>query len=105
MTETPKRIQRRRTKGWRMPPNTVYVGRPSKWGNPFKVGVVSAYAGGRKIQDLRYAYSIYRAVAPENAMLVAEAQRELKGKNLACWCPLDGPCHADVLLEIANERV
>ena len=43
MTETPKRIQRRRTKGWRMPPNTVYVGRPSKWGNPFKVGVVSAW--------------------------------------------------------------
>ena len=34
----PRRIQRKRTRGWRMPPNTVYVGRPSKWGNIFHVG-------------------------------------------------------------------
>lgn len=35
---TPQRIQRKRTKGWKMPENTVYVGRPSKWGNPFTIG-------------------------------------------------------------------
>ncbi len=103
----PNRIQRKRTKGWRMPPNTVYVGRPSKWGNPFAVGKASAYAGGRVNQNLRHAYPLYRAVAPENVALVEAARQELAGKNLACWCkvsvyPEDGHCHADVLLEMAN---
>lgn len=75
----PKRIQRKRRKGWKMPANSVYVGRPTKWGNPFVVG-----------KDWRQSYFTCMDAA-------------LRGKNLACWCPLDQPCHADVLLEIANK--
>lgn len=87
----PKRIQRKRTKGWRMPPNTVYVGRPSKWKNPW---ISSNYT----------ATEAFRHYWPEKFPgLVKEAKKELKGKNLACWCKLSEPCHADVLLEIANK--
>jgi hypothetical protein len=67
-----------------MPEGAVYVGRPSKWGNPF-------YA----IEPYRWSITIERR---------AEIRRELGGKDLACWCPLDKPCHADVLLEIANDE-
>jgi len=81
----PKRIQRRRTKGWRMPEGAVYVGRPTRFGNPFRTGVpamdVDAYRGW---------------------ISQAQARAFLRGKDLACWCKLDQPCHADVLLEIAN---
>ena len=89
----PKRIQRRRTKGWRMPPGTVYIGRGSKWGNPF-----SATDAGRVQAVTRFAVEI----APSLPV------GELRGKDLACWCPLVGKdgkptqCHADILLEIAN---
>lgn len=105
--EKPVRVQLRRTKGWRMPANTVKVDRTTKWGNPFKPGVPCAYTGGRPVQDTRHAFTLYRAVAPDNEALVAVARAELRGKNLACWCPIepyavDGCCHADVLLEIAN---
>lgn len=61
----PKRIQRRRTKGWRMPPGAVYVGRPTVLADRVDVS-------------------------------------ELRGRDLACWCPLDAPCHADLLIELAN---
>ncbi len=70
-----------------MPANAVYVGRPSRWGNPFS----GDDAVGR-----------YRAYLNENPGLVAAIKRELRGKDLACWCGLDKPCHADVLLEVAN---
>lgn len=76
------RVQRKRTKGWKMPPNTVYVGRPTRWGNPFTTA--DAY---------RQAVEI---VKPDI--------RELKGMNLACWCSLDKPCHADVLLKLAGQN-
>ncbi|MCK0531492.1 DUF4326 domain-containing protein [Sphingobium sp. MAH-33] len=90
-----------------MPENTVKVDRTTKWGNPFKPGVSCAYTGGRPVQDKRHAFVLYRAVASDNEALVAAAQAELRGKNLACWCPIephasDGCCHADVLLELAN---
>ena len=107
----PKRIQRKRTKGWKMPPNTVYVGRPTKWGNPF----ASNFAGLRKHEQGKVRGSLaerYRAwVNVCNHLSTIDIPRittELRGKDLACWCPLvdkDGkpvPCHADVLLEIAN---
>lgn len=87
----PQRIQQKRTKGWKMPENTVYVGRPTKWGNPFK-----AEEFGRAAAVERY--RAYIAESP----LREEAKRELAGKNLSCWCSLDGPCHADILLAIAN---
>ncbi|QOT15911.1 DUF4326 domain-containing protein [Paenarthrobacter sp. YJN-5] len=115
---SPQRIQRKRTKGWRMPENTVYVGRGSKWGNPFAVGsdfIISERFGYGTAQLLTLsslhpddAVTLYglwianhhRADGPHPHR--GMARDELAGKNLACWCPLDQPCHADVLLELAN---
>jgi hypothetical protein len=99
---TPRRIQRKRTKGWGMPENTVYVGRPTKWGNPFIPGKDNPFIPDRKVEDLRHAVCLYRAHATLNKELVEAAKFELRGKDLACWCPLNQPCHADVLLELAN---
>lgn len=93
----PRRIQLRRTKGFKLPPNTISVARPSRWGNPFIIG-----------NDFRgMPINRSKAVALFEKSLTLEervaAKAELKGKNLACYCPLDGgPCHADVLLKIAN---
>jgi hypothetical protein len=98
----PKRVQLSRAKGWRMPPNTVKVDRTTKWGNPFRPGKPSAYSVGRPVADKRHAFVLFRAVAPMNAALVAAARDELRGKNLACWCPFGTDCHADVLLQLAN---
>ena len=92
---SPQRIQRKRIKGWRMPPNTVSVARPSPWGNPWRVGV--------HCETAAEAVTLYRSYLAGPAKTVAEAARkELRGKNLACFCPLHLPCHADVLLELAN---
>ena len=89
----PVRIQRKRVKGWRMPPNTVYVGRPSKWGNPWRV-----------YDDVtnEEACEMYRGLLMNNQEFKSIIRAELRGKNIACWCRLDQPCHADILLEIAN---
>ena len=98
----PERIQRKRTKGWRMPPNTVYVGRPSRWGNRFTI----EESGSAEQAVLDYEYWIgWDTEAPVHfgKALREAVRRELRGKNLCCWCPLDQPCHADVLLEIAND--
>ena len=97
-----KRIQRKRTKGWQMPEGAVYVGRPTKWGNPFKAGEEIPFLPGRRVADNRHAASLYAGHAPLQPLLRAAARDELKGRDLACWCPLDQPCHADTLLEIAN---
>lgn len=89
-----------------MPANTVKVDRTTPWGNPFVVGKPGgAYTA--KVQDRRHAWQLYRSIATENTKLVAAAREQLRGKNLACWCPLPVPgavdeCHAAVLLEIAN---
>lgn len=101
-TQTPIRIQRRSTKGWRMPPNTAYVGRPTIFGNPFMVGQEIPFLPGRRVADKRHAFSLFVGHAPLQSRLVAAAKEQLRGKNLACWCPRTEPCHADVLLEIAN---
>ncbi len=115
---TPQRIQLRRTKGWQMPENTVVVARPTKWGNPF----VIHHPGHAKAKPMTpaLATSGFRSMVekesgwfpvplpwpkgkiPAQFTTVADVQSELRGKNLACWCPLDQPCHADVLLELAN---
>lgn len=105
----PERVQLRRTKGWRMPPDTVKVCRPGPFGNPFtfkaaedagftRKGAVSAFedwlagnpwaCGADRFEDRRQA--------------ILARMPELRGKNLACWCRLDAPCHADVLLRLAN---
>lgn len=112
----PTRIQRRRIKGWVTPPHTVYVGRPSRWGNPFYIGTANSkdeYACATAKEAVsKYANMMvsYRHPAPNNGLdkfyislaNIQSIQYELRGKNLSCWCALDQPCHADVLLEIAN---
>jgi hypothetical protein len=101
----PERIQRQRTKGWRMPDNTVYVGRPTKFGNPFQVGKFM-YLTGPKTGQMASASDVvdmFRNKLTRTPDAVEVIRAELAGKNLACWCPLAKPCHADVLLEIANE--
>ena len=153
----PKRIQRQRTKGWRMPENTVYVGRPTLFGNPFVYHDVSrglVRFGPKHLErfgrawdyegrcsgpgashdmwfsaddivktDVRWAtreelVELFRLTLtdPTPGMRMAYPSRggrfvkltpyeircELAGKDLACWCKPGDPCHADVLLEIAN---
>lgn len=92
----PKRIQRKRTKGWKMPKGAVYVGRPTKWGNPFVVTADKSL--GQIVLEYRLMIGSNMWTSPSKQ----EIKDELRGKDLACWCPLDQPCHADVLLEIAN---
>ena len=91
----PRRIQLRRSKGWRKPPDTVVVARPSRWGNPFRVSV----DGTRAECVVRYRAAL---LAGELDVTVDDVRTELRGHDLACWCPLDEACHADVLLEVAN---
>lgn len=127
----PERIQLSRRKGWRMPPNTVNVARPTIFSNPFKIGSPSGCDFGDggpepliKAMTREQCVEFYRTMSqgiltPEmhpNGHRWVERLRakiggyypfewiasELRGKNLACWCPLDGPCHADVLLKLAS---
>ena len=80
-----------------MPPNTVYVGRPTLFGNPFKLTCESQ----REMMVRQYRRLLMHR---EKAAYREKIRRELKGKNLACFCPTDKACHADVLLEIANGK-
>jgi hypothetical protein len=122
----PQRIQLRRTKGWRKPEGAVVVSRPSKWGNPFRVEQVdplhvSEY-GGRWFVDDGVGCEFFQArddaeshavdcfqsdiLGNRAAITVEEIRSELAGRDLACWCSLLARrCHANVLLEIANEVV
>ncbi len=100
-----ERIQLRRTKGWRNPEGAVVVAWPSKWGNPWTVD--PARATNPPSNECRATaaevVAIYRDwVAYAAPFTVDDVRRELAGRDLACWCPLDQPCHADVLLELAN---
>jgi len=105
----PDRIQIRRTKGWRMPPNTVKVDRSTQWGNnAARIGDDISYhtagctsATAADVVDLyRRFMAAPRAADPEGfAAWIAP----LRGKNLACWCKPGTPCHADLLLELANQ--
>ena len=121
----PVRVQLRRTKGWRKPDNTVVVARPSKWGNPNRamrcadgwsvfvgkiewwierVGIVTREEAVAEAIRL-YRIGIERWADDEYGDEddpIATALAPLRGKNLACWCPIGTPCHADVLLELAN---
>ena len=116
---SPQRIQRQRTRGWRMPEGAVYVGRPTKWGNPWQVGgdaqIVMRDTPKGETQRLSLVrmwpetvVALYRIYITHASIydIGLDAKRldlsELRGKDLACWCPLSSPCHADVLLELAN---
>jgi hypothetical protein len=105
----PIRIRRSRAKGARLTaPNRlpiVCVSRPSQWGNPFSNALATATAANKPGLRARAVAQFRRALLTEDGSLpfdVGQVRRELRGKNLACWCPLDEPCHADVLLEVAN---
>lgn len=119
-----KRVQS--TKGWRMPEGTIYVGRPSKWSNPYTVDLMRSRSVGYQLlgtdpsmqQLLKDSVAAFRCdltYGPDSAwwwwgphtqiIKIKGALAELRGHDLACLCPLDQPCHADVLLELANEAV
>lgn len=106
----PKRIQRKRTKGWRMPAGAVYVGRPTVFGNPWTKNDaeywLAAGTDWRQWVVGRYdAELTQRGGTGELEFVTVEQIRDqLRGKDLACWCPLDAACHADVLLRVANEE-
>ncbi len=105
-----------------MPSNTVVVARPSKWGNPYRIersdtgdpnddegpliidgnGRLLNYVGDWATDRTTWKNVRERVVSLFRADAVHMNLAELRGKNLACWCPLDQPCHADVLLELAN---
>lgn len=91
-----------------MPANTVYVGRGSKWGNPHKVGISLALNGDGSYRCMTPADAVARYRDEYLPFWIGEKKLDpakLRGKNLACWCPLDQPCHADVLLELANKPI
>ena len=102
---TPKRIQRRRVKGWRMPAGAIYVGRPTKWGNHIKVGDYGKSPQARRTAHWLAVLDFEKSIEwnPEGEAYKEAARRELRGHDLACFCRLDEPCHADVLLRLANE--
>jgi hypothetical protein len=96
-----------------MPGNSVYVGRPTRWGNPYEIDsnllTVTSPGGGVVIACESLAECRACAAQEYRGWLLREGVddsrqwlKRLRGKDLACWCPLDQPCHADVLLELAN---
>ena len=100
---TPQRVWKRRTKGWRMPSNTVSVTRPGPWGNLFGVhphdgGQAAAVAIFRDWLAGKYPNS-----EPKRREWILKNLPSIRGKNLACFCEPGTPCHADVLLELANK--
>ncbi len=104
----PRRIQRKRTKGWRKPAGAISVCRPGKWGNPFKILAPAACELAAMIGDPFYADSAEDAVAKYSEWIQTQPKLlrhlvELRGHDLMCFCAEDSPCHADVLLRLANE--
>ena len=120
----PKRIQQRRTAGWRKPEGAVAVGRGTRWGNPFRIGDSARvwHLPGGSTNPRELYLDCFTVLAPWHAVALFRHAMEgdpnwypdgwqpgivpdltaLRGKDLMCWCPLAQPCHADVLLELAN---
>jgi hypothetical protein len=97
-----ERIRLRRAKGWRKPEGAITVARPSSWGNPFRLGeVVRTDEGVEVTLDRDAMIALYRCWLAGQRELVERARAELAGHDLACWCPFDAACHADVLLRVA----
>ena len=90
----------RASMGWKKPANTIYVGRPTVWGNPYVVG--SQLMNGETLTAEK-AVELYEQHLAEN-FNERDIRHCLRDKDLACWCALNQPCHADVLLRIANSR-
>jgi hypothetical protein len=96
----PKRIQLSRRKGYRKPADAVVVSRPGPFGNPFRLlpGEDRDVAVNLFAQWMRDPKGVY----VDRWWGIRDRLSELRGKDLACWCPLGEPCHGDVLLELAN---
>lgn len=107
----PRRIQRKRIKGWRLadecanPNGYVVVSRPGKWGNPFETAEEFRFwlETGKWPPTWPYPHRGSEAVSRRIAKELRNSLEELRGKDLVCWCALDADCHADVLLEISNQ--
>ena len=93
----PRRVQRTRRKP--LPDMAIYVGRPTPFGNPVKI----KDAGSHEEAVKWYRLWLTKTKLEGEARLIRELLPTISGYDLACWCPLDKPCHADVLLELANE--
>ena len=89
----PQHLPRQRTRGWRKPVNAVYVGRPSRWGNPYRLGRDGTAAACGALVRVRYA---------QNVRYCQEVWVTLAGHAVLCWCAPGAPCYADVLLQWAN---
>lgn len=99
-----RRVQRQRTKGWRMPPDSVYVGRPSRWGNEITPDMLDVYdrpLGLERAVDL-YRLATLRFIEEGEPDDVEAWLAPLRGKTLVCWCAPTALCHADVLLELSR---
>lgn len=95
------RIQRRRERGFRLPPNTLCVDRTSKYGNPYKMTVDTA-------EERQFVIRMFKSDLWWRKELVREFLSECEEKgieHIACFCPLDVPCHGDVWLEVWNEHL
>jgi hypothetical protein len=119
----PTRIQRKRTAGWKKPQGAVYVGRGTRWGNPWVIaetgtGWAVSWAGARDqvphglrteviANDRRDAHALavelYENWLYAQTALLERARKELAGRDLMCWCSESLPCHADVLLAVAGK--
>lgn len=96
----PEPVQRKRTKGYKLPPNTKSVCRPGKWGNPYKIGDDCADA---RTAVIRYEQDLIGLVFKDRfGTPLLNQISELRGYNLACFCSLDQPCHRNILLKYAN---
>lgn len=91
----PRRIQLSRARGWRLPANAASIAYPTKWANPHRPATRSPEANAAAVEA-------YRRHLTEHPELVDAARTELAGKDLACWCSPELPCHGDILLEVSN---
>ena len=87
-----KRIHRKNQRE-KLPPGSKFVGRPSRWGNPFKVAI-----HGRKTALKMYTQWLENSLIDDPQFL-----EPLRGYHLACYCPPDQSCHADILLDFLNK--
>lgn len=121
-----ERVQLRRVKGWRMPPNTIGVARPSALGNPYVVGTEAevhlndvhglgcievvevtpdlAVALYRSLWEYRLFSPVMKGDLEDETWQRRhiDIMERARGKNVACYCALDAPCHGDVVLDLSN---
>lgn len=114
MPSKPIRVQRKRTKGWKMPENTISVTRPGKWGNPFMVGkkIPEGLVEILDKDDFFHFMKFNMGFVDEREDAVRLFEKyilqkldvsELKGHDLACWCAIGKICHGDSLLKKAKQ--